>query len=100
MGLINVLDIVDQCSSPENGEILHRVLKERLFAGERVALSFQGVSSVSTSFINTALIELLEEFDFEVIKSKLSFTDTNRIINETIKRRFTFEVQRMKRAVA
>jgi hypothetical protein len=100
MGLIHVVDIVEQCSSYENGVTLHRLLGEKLRSGENVVLSFKGVSAVSTSFVNAALIELLDEFDFETIKGKLAFTDTNRIINDTIKRRFTFEVQRTKKAVA
>jgi len=100
MGLINILDIVDQCSSPESGVKVHDVLKARLAAGERISLSFKGVSSVTTSFVNASLIELLDDFDFEVIKSTLTFLDTNRLINDTIKRRFAFEVQRLKQAVA
>jgi STAS-like domain of unknown function (DUF4325) len=100
MGLIQVLDVVEQCSSYESGVALHHVLSENIRAGESVELSFKGVSTVSTSFVNAALIELLEEFEFERIKSILRFVDTNRIINDTIKRRFAFEVQRMKQAVA
>jgi len=100
MGLIQVVDIVEQCSSYESGVTLHHVLSGKLRTGERIDLSFKGVSTVSTSFVNAALIELLEEFDFETIKSMLRFIDTNRIINDTIKRRFTFEVQRLKQAVA
>ncbi len=100
MGLIAVTDIVEECSSYESGVKVYEAVKAQLAMGEQVSLSFKGISSVSTSFVNAAFIDLLQDFDFETIKSRLRFVDTNRAINDGIKRRFTFEVDRIKRAVA
>lgn len=100
MGRINISDIVDHCASYENGKAVYDVIVARLLAGECVVLSFEGITSVSTSFVNAAFIELLGSMDFAVIKRQLSFSNTNKIINDTIKRRFAFEVQRLKQDVA
>nr|WP_179959078.1 DUF4325 domain-containing protein [Streptococcus mutans] len=60
-------------------------------AGEEVRVSFEGVSYVSTSFVNSAFIHLLENFIFNTIKAKLSFIKSTIQINKLIKERFVFE---------
>lgn len=99
MGLIRVLDHVNHCYSNDDGQVIQSVLRESFDKGEAVVLSFSGVDSASSSFLNTAFIELLNDYSFNFIKSKLSFADTTRTINESIKRRFQFEVNERKNLV-
>lgn len=58
-----------------------------------MTVSFEGVSYVSISFVNSALafINLLENFTFNTIEAKLSFIKSTIQINKLIKERFTFE---------
>ncbi|MCB5015119.1 STAS-like domain-containing protein [Streptococcus mutans] len=67
------------------------LVEDTLRAGEEVMVSFEGVSDVSTSFVNSAFINLLENFTFKTIKAKLSFIKSTIQINKLIKERFTFE---------
>ena len=60
--------------------------------GEYVSISFNGIDSVTSSFVNSALIELLEYHSFDYIKSNMTFKNTNREVNMIIKKRFDFEV--------
>ena len=61
-----------------------------------MTVSFEGVSYVSTSFVNSALafINLLENFTFNTIKAKLSFIKSTIQINKLIKERFAFETNK------
>ncbi|MFD1206614.1 STAS-like domain-containing protein [Sporosarcina contaminans] len=93
--VINVLDHVERCYSNEDGKVILDVLKRALKSGETVVLSFKGVNSLTSSFTNTALIELMNTFGFEYIKNHLRFINTNKHINEMIRQRFEFESKRI-----
>ncbi|MHC8516966.1 STAS-like domain-containing protein [Sporosarcina sp. ITBMC105] len=93
--VINVLDHVERCYSNEDGKVILDVLKVALRRGETVVLSFKGVNSLTSSFTNTALIELMNTFGFDYIKNHLRFINTNKYINDMIKERFEFESKRI-----
>jgi len=71
MGVIRVLDHVRHCYSNADGLVIQAVIKQQFDLGNKVVLSFEGVDSVSSSFINSAFIELLDFYDFEFIKKNL-----------------------------
>jgi hypothetical protein len=85
------LDHVPHCYSAEDGQVVQDILLERLSTDDLVTVSFDGVTSVPSSFVNTALISLLGKFSFEEIRRRVRFADTNTQINEMIKKRFVFE---------
>lgn len=90
--VIRVLDIVEKCQSDADGIEVYNVLKPLLKKNTAIQISFEGVNAVPSSFVNAALIELLDDFNFVFIKSHISFVNTNKQINEMIKKRFEFEV--------
>ncbi len=94
MGMIRVLDYVDQCYNSADGQIIHDVIASHLKSESTLTVSFAGVDSVPSSFVNTALITLLKLYDFNQIKKLLRFVDTNSQINDMIRTRFTFEANR------
>lgn len=97
MGVIRVLDYVDHCYNSEDGKIIHDVIEARLKEDEPLLVSFSGVDSVPSSFVNTALVSLLARYEFSQIKRLLRFADTTSQINDMIRSRFNFEVNRMTR---
>lgn len=94
MGLIRVLDHVERCYNASDGEVIHNVIAQKWRQGESVTLSFDGVDSVPSSFVNVALINFLDQYEFDEIKRKLRFTNTTSQINEMIRTRFAFESKR------
>jgi uncharacterized protein DUF4325 len=62
--------------------------------GEQATVSFRGVDNVPSSFVNGAFVTLLDDFDFEFIKRHLSVIESNRSINQMIRRRLQFEAER------
>ena len=91
--VIRVLDIVDQCYSNEDGQAVYRKIKPRVITGAPFTLSFAGVSAVTSSFVNSALIDLLDSVEFYQIKQTVKITDVNQTVGQVIKRRFAFETQ-------
>lgn len=92
--VIRALDHVTQCYTQADGQKIYETIYPFLQRGDRVELSFDGVETVPSSFINTALIRLLDNVSFDKIKANLKFVDTTKQINEMIKIRFSFEVNK------
>jgi hypothetical protein len=88
---VNVLNLVPDCYSWRNGDIVRRYLHEELAAGRSVTLSFEGVKDVPSSFVNAAFVPLIDHFGLPYLKSHLFVVRSNRQINDMIKHRLEFE---------
>lgn len=73
--VINVREQIGKWSDSEDGQRLYDLISPRIKHGEIVEVSFSGVYSVSTSFVNGAFIQLLGHFDFPYITEHLTFRD-------------------------
>ncbi|MBA3695222.1 MAG: STAS-like domain-containing protein [Methylotenera sp.] len=92
--VINILEHVKTASTYEDGEVVYNLIYDALSSGESVVLSFKDITSVPSAFINSALIRLLEVFNFEYIRNRLIIKDTTKHINDLIKSRFEFVVSK------
>lgn len=97
---VNITDHVGRCYSNDDGAVIQSLLKKHLKQDQKVVLSFKGIDGVTSSFVNTALIELLNDFDFDFIRNHLSFNDSKRQINNMIRDRFNFEEKKRKYLVS
>jgi hypothetical protein len=89
---IIVADHLGRCYSNEDGQKLYDLIKRELQYGNKVTVSFEGIDTVTSSFVNSALIELLNDHSFETIKAFIKFEGTRKSIGNLIKSRFDFEV--------
>ncbi len=92
--VIRALDYVQQCFNNADGNKILRVILPLLKQGKVVVVSFEGVPSLPSSFVNSAFIALLDHMTFSAIRKQLRFSHTNSQMNEMIKSRFEFEVKR------
>lgn len=94
---IKIIDHVRQCSTYEDGDVIFRLIsagfdnEQRL--DNKVELDFDGVLSIPSAFVNAALVQLLDKYSFDYIRSHLNFVGSTRQINDLIKRRFQFALQ-------
>ena len=88
MVTIHIQDHVEYCFSNEDGQKIYDLIAPHILKKEPVTVSFQGIPSTTTSFINSAFVSLLDHIDFESIKSTLKVVDSNTHINRLIKDRF------------
>lgn len=92
MGLV-VKDYVNGCHTNQDGETIYSLIAPLLKKGEDVTLSFREINSVSSSFLNSALVPLLEDISYDQIKSQLKITDSNKFINNLIITRLKQETE-------
>jgi hypothetical protein len=88
--VIRILDHVQTYSTYEDGEVIYQLIAKELRDGRNVTLSFFGIKSIPSAFVNAALVKLIEEFDFDYIRSRLKIVDSTRQINRLVKDRFHF----------
>lgn len=90
---VNVTDYVDHVYSNEDGMVIYNEIKKHLSSSNKVAVSFKGIGALNSSFINSAFVELLKDYDFNFIKGNIHFVDSTNQINNMIKSRFLSEVK-------
>jgi len=86
--MVNIKDHVEHCFSNEDGQIIYDLIAPLILKREQVTVSFLGIPSTTTSFINSAFISLLDYIDYESVKVSLKVVDSNTHINRLIKDRF------------
>lgn len=96
---ISVFDLVGRGYSNDDGLIIKQAIVNEFEKGNKVIVNFLNVDGVTSSFVNTAFIELLNEFSFDFIRKHLNFSDSRKQINNMIKDRFSFEVTRRKNLI-
>lgn len=94
--VIRIIDFIPRPSTYEDGELIYAKITEAIEKDEIVEVSFEGIPSVSSGFINSALIRLLEKYPFEKIRSKLRIIDSTKFINDLIRSRFEFASKKQK----
>lgn len=94
--VIKIKDYSDNCYTNADGGVVFLLLKDLLSENNNITVSFEGIQNLSSSFVNSALIQLLDYFEFDYIKNHLSFIKTTKVINDLIIKRFNFEVKNKK----
>jgi hypothetical protein len=98
--VIRISDHVQTYSTYQDGAVIFRLIADELRAGGSVTLSFADIKSIPSAFVNAALVKLLEEFEFDYIRSRLKIVDSTRQINRLIKDRFNFATESPRRIAA
>ena len=95
MGLIEikVADQVTQYSTYEDGETVCRAIQAALHENEQVAVSFERVVGVPSSFINGLLNDIIADIGLTGIKQRIQITHSTKIINEMLKRKFSLATE-------
>lgn len=86
--VLSVLRISKRADTAEQGHLLFEALYSALKQQSGVVVvSFDGLTSMTTSFANLSFARLLSEFSLTELKSRLRVIDSTRQINEMIRLR-------------
>ena len=91
--VIFVASLVTSCDTNDQGDIVRRAILHGLASSDSISLDFAGVSNVTSSFVNSALLDLSPDFDLATIKSRVQIKRVNRQIGTMIKDRFNSEAR-------
>jgi len=91
--VIKILSLVPACDSNDQGICIKNAILNGLKSQDVVFLDFSGVTNVTSSFVNSALLDLSPQFDLATIKSRIQIKRVNRQIGNMIKDRFVSETR-------
>jgi hypothetical protein len=86
--VIAVLDHVPHCYTPQDGAVIHALLRPLFARGQQVTLSFSGVSDVPSSFINASLVPFVQAYGGAWVKSHLKLVGVNKQVADMVRRCF------------
>jgi len=89
MVMIRVVDVVGAADTADQGNLLRARILPMLRTGGQVRLSFDGVVSATSSFVNAAFVEVLTSVPFDRFKAQVKIVDATGQINEMIRTRMT-----------
>ena len=89
--VIRILDLVSSCDTNDQGDIVKQAILDHLKSNDVVSLDFFGVTNVTSSFVNSFLVSLLPDIDFETLKTRIRIQRVNRQIGNMIKDRLASE---------
>jgi hypothetical protein len=84
--VLKVIDHVRQCFSADDGAKIGQILTEAFARGEKVQLSFAGISDVTSSFVNAAVVSQLSAFPVDWVKHHLAIRDVSSPSADVIRR--------------
>lgn len=83
--MIRIMDYVDGCWSNDQGEVIFKIIDREFSQGNRAVVSFDGVKSISSSFINSAFVDLATCWGLSHVRNYLSIVDSTKNINEMVR---------------
>lgn len=92
--VITVRAIVPACDTNQHGDAVRDAIERALTSGGTVEISFAGITSATTSFVNSAFVDLLGALSFDEIKRRIRVVHSTRQINDMIRTRLSHEAQR------
>ncbi|WP_420337527.1 STAS-like domain-containing protein [Roseibium sp.] len=86
---IVVRNIVTHCDTNADGAAVKTALRPFLLKTDIVTVDFAGINNVTSSFINTAFIELIEEHGIKKFKDSVRVANATKQIADALKDRIS-----------
>lgn len=82
--VIFIRNIVDGCDTNAQGVIVRAVLDSQLRDSNPVVLDFSGIFNVTSSFVNTAFVDFIDDHGFDQFKKLVSLKNVNRQVGSMV----------------
>lgn len=93
-----VLDHVPHCYTADDGLVVAALIADAIGDGRTISLSFSGVNSVPSSFVNAAFVSLLDRYGADAIRRSVRVVDSTAQINSMIRDRLAAEAAKRRPA--
>lgn len=91
--VIQVRDHVQAADTHQQGSAVHARILSLLRQGHNVEISFSGIDTATSSFVNACFVELLGFLSLDEVKKRVRVVDSTRQINDMIRRRMVREAE-------
>jgi hypothetical protein len=88
--VVQILDIIPEADTWEQGSALLPRLIEAMSEGVTFQVSFQGITTATSSFTNASFVALLDRFPLRTIKDRMMIVDSTHQINDMIRHRLNY----------
>lgn len=85
----SVRNLVSAFDTWDDGVPVAAFVRSKFANGDKVVLSFAQIDGVTSSFVNAALVSLLDSYSMDHIRSNLSITHCSRQVIDMIRRCFS-----------
>lgn len=93
MGVIHISRVSGAADTADQGHLVWGELVSALEFHDQIVVSFAGVSTATSSFVNNSFVRLLERMPFGEVKRRIRIIESTRQINEMIKSRLSSEAR-------
>lgn len=93
--VISVKDLAPAAYTSGDGEVVRAAIVAALARTDDVVVSFAGVDGVTSSFVNSAFVPLLEAIGFDEFKKQIRIVEATKPTLELIRHRLNFEAKRL-----
>jgi hypothetical protein len=87
--VMRIIDLVRACYTSSDGDVVREALLFHIRGNRSVVVSFAGIDTVTSSFVNSALVPLLDTMPLEEFKRRLRFVEVTHQIGDLIRSRLT-----------
>lgn len=91
---VNLREIMTGRTYPEAGAVVYGILVSDIDNGDGIVLDATGVVSIPSMFLNMSIGKFIEDFGYERLKGKVSFSGLTKSEAERLKRYMMTKVQR------
>lgn len=85
--VIRIRDLVPGADTADQGGVLLPVLSAAMASDRSFTVSFAGIQTATSSFVNVSFVALLDKYSLATIKQRMRVTNSTRQINEMIRTR-------------
>ena len=82
--VVLIRNIVDGCDTNAQGAIVRAILDSRFRDNNPIALDFSGIFNVTSSFVNTAFVDFIDDNGFDQFKKLVSLKNVNRQVGSMV----------------
>lgn len=87
--VVRICDLISGADTADQGRFVQQVIAAALNQEPKVVVSFKGIQTASSSFVHAAFVPLLASYSLDELKKRMDVVDSNRQINDMIKRGLT-----------
>lgn len=93
--VIRVKDLAPTAYTNADGDVVHAAIADALARADEIVVSFADVDGVTSSFVNSAFVPLLETIGFDAFKKRVRIVEATKPTVELIRHRLNFEAKRL-----
>ena len=84
---LKVTRLTTGCDTNEQGALLYDAVAEQLSLGGPVVVDFSGIPNVTSSFVNSSFVALIEDYGFDFFRNRVTLVGINRQIANMVRSR-------------